>query len=107
MQSETQKENESALVYLFILGLMKEEAVPNLWLGYSKEGAVLGEGNRIYQTNFKFWAAEHAKVFDSMKASMQSIDINSPSLYVVSTQAVSMLKSQDNSWSFLPQGDRI
>ena len=39
-----------------------------LFYPFSMEEAVLGQGRTIYQTNFEFQAAEHAKVFDSMKA---------------------------------------
>ena len=52
-----------------------------LFYPYSMEEAVLGEGNRIFQTNFEFQAAEHAKVFDSMKAVLLDAGMDATRLY--------------------------
>ena len=52
-----------------------------LFYPYSMEESVLGEGNRIFQTNFEFQAAEHAKVFDSMKAVLLDAGMDATRLY--------------------------
>lgn len=52
-----------------------------LFYPYSMEEAVLGEGSRIFQTNFEFRAAEHAKAFDSMKAVLLDAGMDATRLY--------------------------
>ena len=52
-----------------------------LFYPFSMEEAVLGPGRTIYQTNFDFQAAEHAKVFDSMKAVLLDAGMDATRLY--------------------------
>ena len=61
-----------------------------LFYPFSIEEAVLGPGRTSYQTYYSFQAAEHAKVFDSMKAVLVDAGMDATRLYDAAADEESM-----------------